>query len=249
METTPIRKRETELNPRRGSARLRANRFAPLQTVDRPKPGKFTRSRRPAGRVRAHARPSFALLDRAFPGPRTKREGRALLTENWQHWNWQPFHIGNMGRVLPVCECCQSPVPIANAPYLPAALRGRAAPAIRPSTNRRHRRHRRTFAGSRTNRQRACVRAAAFFLPSAPSPFGLSCAVRRHRRRRRCRRPAALRGGPPPQSGQGRQDDATTRRQDRPRPPSERGGRFPVAPSARRPVVLAKRVSHHPFKP
>ena len=33
-----------------------------------------------------------------------------------------------MGRVLPVCECCQSPVPIANAPGLPAALRGRAAP-------------------------------------------------------------------------------------------------------------------------
>ncbi len=41
LEITPIRKRETELNPRRGSARLRANRFAPLQTVDRPKPGKL----------------------------------------------------------------------------------------------------------------------------------------------------------------------------------------------------------------
>ena len=124
LEITPIRKRETELNPRRGSARLRANRFAPLQTVDRPKPGKFTRSRRPAGRVRVQARPSFALLDRAFPGPRTKREGRTLLTENWQDWNWQQFHIGNIGRVLPVCECCQSPGPIANASRrLPSAFR------------------------------------------------------------------------------------------------------------------------------
>ena len=206
METTPIRKRETELNPRRGSARLRANRFAPLQTVDRPKPGKFTRSRRPAGRVRAHARPSFALLDRAFPGPRTKREGRALLTENWQHWDWQQFHIGNIGRVLPVCECCQSPGPIANAPYRPAALRGRPPPKYgrtsTPSTQ-----------------------------PTPPTPSSLPDPSEGTRRKSRlCRlgrlgrlcRPSALRGGPPPQSGR-------------------TSPRFLVVPSARRPVVLAKR--------
>ena len=36
-------------------------------------------------------------------------------------------------------------------------------------------------------------------------------------------------------------DDRTTGRQDRPLPPSERGGRFLVVPSARRLVVLAKR--------
>ena len=116
-----------------------------------------------------------------------------------------------------------------------------AAPLLGLRRYRRNRQRRRTFAGSRTERQRACVRAAAFFLPSAPSPFGLSCAVRRHRRRRRCRRPAAIRGRAAPQAGQGRQDDATTRRQDRPRPPSGRGGRFLVVPSARRPVVLARR--------
>ena len=72
LETARTRSAKTELNPRPESGRLRANRFAPLQTVDPLKPGKFTRSRRQAGRVRAQARPSFALLDRAFQGLRGK---------------------------------------------------------------------------------------------------------------------------------------------------------------------------------
>lgn len=53
-----------------------------------------------------------------------------------------------------------------------------------------------------------------------------------------CCRPAADGGGEglPPANGQGRRDDGTTRRQDRPRPPSGRWGRFLVVSSARRPV-------------
>ena len=256
METTPIRKRETELNPGRGSARLRANRFAPLQTVDRPKPGKFTRSRRPAGRVRAHARPSFALLDRAFPGPRTKREGRALLTENWQHWNWQQFHIGNMGRVLPVCECCQSPGPIANAPGLPAALRGRAAvPAAAGglSTKIRHRQWRICFHSASWNGGSLAAlpsREGAWLDSVALAPIGSRSARPRDPLAVWARpfvllscRPFVDRprsgGGPPPRSGQGRQDDATTRRRIAPARLRSEGDAFS---SSRRP-----REARNPF--
>ena len=75
MEITPIRKRETELNPWRGSARLHVNRFAPLQTVDRPKPGKLRdQDGRQAGCVRKHVLPSRFLigLSRASDEPRRK---------------------------------------------------------------------------------------------------------------------------------------------------------------------------------
>lgn len=75
METTPIRKRETELNPRRGSARLRANRFAPLQTVDRPKPGKLRdQDGRQAGCVRKHVLPSRFLIGLSRASDETRRK-------------------------------------------------------------------------------------------------------------------------------------------------------------------------------
>lgn len=76
MEITPIRKRETELNPRRGSARLRANRFAPLQTVDRPKPGKLRdQDGRQAGCVRKHVLPSRFLIGLSRASDETRRKG------------------------------------------------------------------------------------------------------------------------------------------------------------------------------
>ena len=76
LEITPIRKRETELNPRRGSARLRANRFAPLQTVDRPKPGKLRdQDGRQAGCVRKHVLPSRFLIGLSRASDETRRKG------------------------------------------------------------------------------------------------------------------------------------------------------------------------------
>ena len=53
------------------------------------------------------------------------------------------------------------------------------------------------------------------------------------------RRPRAAEGGGLPRRSA--KDDRTTRRQDRPRAPSGRGGRFLVVPSARRLVVLPPR--------
>ena len=80
-----------ELHPRAEFARLRANRLAPLQSVDPLKPGKFKRSRRLVGRVRVYARPSFALLDRAFPGPQGKpRRKRHSATTHNPHTHQQP---------------------------------------------------------------------------------------------------------------------------------------------------------------
>ena len=76
LEITPIRKRETELNPRRGSARLRANRFAPLQTVDRPKPGKLRdQDGRQAGCARKRVLPSRFLIGLSRASDETRRKG------------------------------------------------------------------------------------------------------------------------------------------------------------------------------
>ena len=76
MEITPIRKRETELNPRPGSARLRANRFAPLQTVDRPKPGKLRdQDGWQAGCARKRVLPSRFLIGLSRASDETRRKG------------------------------------------------------------------------------------------------------------------------------------------------------------------------------
>ena len=76
LEITPIRKRETELNPRRGSARLRANRFAPLQTVDRPKPGKLRdQDGWQAGCARKRVLPSRFLIGLSRASDETRRKG------------------------------------------------------------------------------------------------------------------------------------------------------------------------------
>ena len=76
MEITPREKRETELNPRRGSARLCANRFAPLQTVDRPKPGKLRdQDGRQAGCVRKHVLPSRFLIGLSRASDETRGKG------------------------------------------------------------------------------------------------------------------------------------------------------------------------------
>ena len=76
MEITPIRKRETELNPRPGSARLCANRFAPLQTVDRPKPGKLRdQDGRQAGCARKRVLPSRFLIGLSRASDETRRKG------------------------------------------------------------------------------------------------------------------------------------------------------------------------------
>ena len=76
LETTPIRKRETELNPGRGSARLRANRFAPLQTVDRPKPGKLRdQDGWQAGCARKRVLPSRFLIGLSRASDETRRKG------------------------------------------------------------------------------------------------------------------------------------------------------------------------------
>ena len=75
MEITPREKRETELNPGRGSARLRANRFAPLQTVDRPKPGKLRdQDGRQAGCVRKRVLPSRFLIGLSRASDETGRK-------------------------------------------------------------------------------------------------------------------------------------------------------------------------------
>ena len=99
------------------------------------------------------------------------------------------------------------------------------------------------FARARLGRQNAFAPARGLVWPFFDSPCP---AFRRHAGRDLsscCPWVLSSTGRAPgqaaPQSGQGRQDDGTTRRQDRPRPPSGRGGRFLVVPSARRPVVLA----------
>lgn len=76
LEITPREKRETELNPRRGSARLRANRFAPLQTVDRPKPGKLRdQDGWQAGCARKRVLPSRFLIGLSRASDETRRKG------------------------------------------------------------------------------------------------------------------------------------------------------------------------------
>ena len=72
----PEREARTELNPRRGSDRLCANRFAPLQTVDRPKPGKLRdQDGRQAGCVRKHVLPSRFLIGLSRASDETRRKG------------------------------------------------------------------------------------------------------------------------------------------------------------------------------
>ena len=59
LETARPRSAKTELIRSRVSGRLRAIRFAPLQTVDHPKPGKFhDRDGKLAGCVYTHVLPS-----------------------------------------------------------------------------------------------------------------------------------------------------------------------------------------------
>lgn len=186
METTPIRKRETELNPRRGSARLHANRFAPLQTVDRPKPGKLRdQDGRQAGCVRKHVLPSRFLigLSRASDEPRRK----GLL--NPSDPQLLRGRLARRGRLVGRGRLARHPPrrrPSELAPLGPAT--GGASPPGEPSR-------------------------------IAPRTWG-----------RLPRRTA--------------KDDGTTRRRDdriAPSPPWERGGRFLVVPSTRRPVVLPPR--------
>ena len=72
----PEREARTELNPRRGSDRLCANRFAPLQTVDRPKPGNLRdQDGRQAGCVRKHVLPSRFLIGLSRASDETRRKG------------------------------------------------------------------------------------------------------------------------------------------------------------------------------
>ena len=146
---------------------------------------KTSRSRRQAGRVRAQARPSFALLDRAFQGlGRNAKEG--------------PFESVGSTAFARTSRLARAP---GAASAAPAPVGARSARPFDPSAT-----------GAR--------------------PFVLLSF-----------RPVVVRprmggGGLPRRTAK---DDGTTGRQDRPRPPSGRGGRFLVVSSARRLVVLAKR--------